>query len=76
MASRETILSVLQNLKARFTELILRTVQLFLTDNETKFSQSIGWAKGERTGRYAIIVDHGKVVYAETELGGGLTVSP
>lgn len=48
---------------------------LFLTDNATAFSQKIGWTKGERTGRYAIVIDHGKVVYAENEAGGDVTVS-
>lgn len=38
---------------------------MFATDAETKFSQKIGWTMGERTGRYALIVDHGKVTYAE-----------
>jgi alkyl hydroperoxide reductase 1 len=28
-----------------------------------------------RTGRYAIVVDHGKVTYAEKEPGRGVTVS-
>ena len=49
--------------------------QLFLTDPEAKFSKSIGWTKGERTGRYAMIIDHGKVTYAENEPGGDVTVS-
>lgn len=39
-------------------------VQIFATDPEAKFSKSIGWTMGERTGRYAIVVDHGKVIYA------------
>lgn len=51
-------------------------VQLFLTDNATAFSQKIGWTNGERTGRYAIVIDHGKVVYAENEPGGDVTVIP
>lgn len=42
--------------------------QLFLSDPEAKFSKSIGWADEEgRTYRYAIIIDHGKVTYAEKE---------
>lgn len=49
--------------------------QLFLSDPGTKFSQSIGWTMGERTARYAIIVDHGKVIYAEKEPGRDVTVS-
>jgi Redoxin len=49
--------------------------QLFLSDPGTKFSQSIGWTMGERTARYAIVVDHGKVVYAEKEPGRDVTVS-
>lgn len=46
--------------------------QVFATDAETKFSQQIGWTLGERTGRYAIIVDHGKVTYAEQAAKGGV----
>ena len=49
--------------------------QLFLSDPGTKFSQSIGWTSGERTARYAIVVDHGKVIYAEKEPGRDVTVS-
>jgi peroxiredoxin len=30
---------------------------------------------GERTARYAIVVDHGKVIYAEKEPGRDVTVS-
>ena len=41
-----------------------------MTDPETKFSQSIGWTLGERTGRYALVIDHGKVTYAEKEEKG------
>jgi len=48
---------------------------LFLSDPGTKFSQSIDWTMGERTARYAIIVDHGKVTYAEKEPGREVTVS-
>jgi alkyl hydroperoxide reductase 1 len=44
------------------------TLQLFLSDPGAKFSKSIGWADAEgRTGRYAIILDHGKVTYAARE---------
>jgi len=48
---------------------------LFLSDPETKFSKFIGWTMGERTARYAMIIDHGKVVYAEKEPGRDVTVS-
>jgi len=48
---------------------------LFLSDPETKFSKSIGWNLGDRTARYAMIIDHGKVVYAEKEPGREVTVS-
>jgi alkyl hydroperoxide reductase 1 len=57
----------------RLIAFILR--QLFLSDPGTKFSQSIGWTTGERTARYAIIVDHGNVIYAEKEPGREVTVS-
>lgn len=47
--------------------------QLFLSDPDAKFSQSIGWADSisGRTGRYAIVVDHGKVGYAQIETERG-----
>ncbi|KAL3965179.1 peroxisomal matrix protein [Purpureocillium lilacinum] len=48
---------------------------LFLSDTDTAFSKSLGWLKGERTARYAMIVDHGKVIYAEKEPGREVTVS-
>jgi alkyl hydroperoxide reductase 1 len=48
---------------------------IFATDGEVKFSKSLGWLKGERTARYAIVVDHGKVVYAAKEDGPGIDVS-
>lgn len=47
---------------------------LFLSDPGTSFSRSIGWLKGERTGRYAIVIDKGLVTYAEVETGGDVTV--
>ncbi|KAH8885749.1 Redoxin [Thozetella sp. PMI_491] len=43
---------------------------LFMSDSGSAFSSSIGWTigeRGERTKRYAIVVDHGKVVYAATD---------
>ncbi|KAK4042498.1 Redoxin [Parachaetomium inaequale] len=40
---------------------------LFMSDANADFSRSIGWAAGDRTGRYAVVVDHGKVVYAEAD---------
>lgn len=48
---------------------------LFMCDTETEFSKKIGWTKGERTSRYAMIIDHGKVTYAENEPGSDVTVS-
>ncbi|KAA6413895.1 MAG: allergen Asp F3 [Lasallia pustulata] len=49
---------------------------LFMSDPGTKFSKSIGWTMGERTGRYALVIDHGKITYAERETSGGeVTVS-
>ena len=42
-----------------------------MSDPETKFSKSIGWTMGERTGRYAMVIDHGKITYAEKETSGG-----
>lgn len=48
-------------------------MQLFLSDPDAKFSKSIGWADAAsgRTGRYAVIIDHGKVTYADIETERG-----
>ncbi|KAI2342341.1 peroxiredoxin type-2 [Ophidiomyces ophidiicola] len=48
---------------------------LFLSDPEAKFSKDSAWTLGDRTGRYAMIIDHGKVTYAENEPGREVTVS-
>lgn len=72
MASRETTLLVVH---LQLKNCIDYSQKLFMTDSEVSFSKKIGWTKGERTGRYAIIIDHGKVVYAEKEPGGDVTVS-
>ncbi|ROV95327.1 hypothetical protein VSDG_06072 [Cytospora chrysosperma] len=45
---------------------------LFMSDIDTKFSKQVGWTMGERTGRYALVVDHGKVVYAQEAVQGGV----
>ncbi|KAJ5334133.1 Redoxin [Penicillium brevicompactum] len=47
--------------------------RLFLSDPDAKFSKSIGWADeaSGRTGRYAIVIDHGKVRYAQIETEKG-----
>ena len=38
-----------------------------MSDAGLKFSKRIGWINGDRTKRYVIIVDHGKVTYAEVD---------
>jgi len=48
---------------------------LFLSDVDTAFSSKIGWVANGRTGRYAMIIDHGKITYAEKEPGREVTVS-
>ncbi|KAM7205360.1 putative peroxisomal prx5-like peroxiredoxin [Rhypophila sp. PSN 637] len=40
---------------------------LFMSDAGLEFSKTIGWIKGDRTLRYAIVVDHGKVIYADID---------
>jgi len=49
--------------------------QLFLNDVGTEFSKKLGWTIGERTARYALIIDNGKITYAEKEPGREVTVS-
>ncbi|KAG5924921.1 hypothetical protein E4U42_004524 [Claviceps africana] len=43
--------------------------------DDSGFSKSIGWTLGERTARFAVAVDHGKVIYADKEEGGGIEKS-
>jgi alkyl hydroperoxide reductase 1 len=52
----------------------------FASDPNAAFSKSIGWTidagdLGERTARYTIIIDDGKVIYAAKEEGKDVTVS-
>ncbi|KAJ5873301.1 allergen [Penicillium solitum] len=46
---------------------------IFLSDPNVGFSKSINWAEpsGLRGLRYAIVIDHGKVVYAQKETERG-----
>ncbi|RYP24498.1 hypothetical protein DL765_000518 [Monosporascus sp. GIB2] len=48
---------------------------LFLSDTNTEFSKRLGWLKGERTARYALVIDHGTITYAEKEPAREVTVS-
>ena len=54
---------------------MLIVCQIFASDSDVKFSKSIGWIMGDRTARYAIVIDHGKVTYTEKEDGGGIDKS-
>jgi alkyl hydroperoxide reductase 1 len=46
-----------------------------MSDVDTAFSKKIGWTAGERTARYAMVIDNGKVTYAEKESGKGIEKS-
>ncbi|KAI9842400.1 MAG: hypothetical protein M1838_003152 [Thelocarpon superellum] len=48
---------------------------LFFSDSDTNFSKANAWVLGERSGRYALIFDHGRVIYSEVEPGKEVTVS-
>jgi alkyl hydroperoxide reductase 1 len=49
---------------------------LFLADTESKLGQKIGWtAAPDRNARFAVIIDHGVVKYAEKEEAPGVSVS-
>jgi alkyl hydroperoxide reductase 1 len=57
-------------------QLLMKMGQLFLSDASTAFSKKLGdWTLGERTARYALVIDNGKIVYAEKEPGREVTVS-
>lgn len=47
--------------------MLMLTLQIFAADDATKFSREYGWVQGERTHRYGMIIDHGKVIYSEVE---------
>lgn len=40
---------------------------LFMADDDIAFSKQIGWVNGNRPLRYAFVIDHGKVTYAERD---------
>ncbi|KAI9863111.1 MAG: hypothetical protein M1813_003931 [Trichoglossum hirsutum] len=48
---------------------------LFLSDPATKFSKSIGWVNGERTARYAMVIEDNVIKYAERETGTDVVAS-
>lgn len=48
---------------------------LFLSDTDTKLASTWGWAAGGRTGRWAVVLENGKITYAGKEEGQGVTVS-
>jgi len=45
---------------------------LFLNDPKIEFSTKIGYTLGERTGRYALIIDNLKITYADMDSGPGV----
>jgi len=46
-----------------------------MSDDDVQFSKSIGWVNGPRPLRYAIVVDHGKVIYAEKDVPKSIAAS-
>ncbi|CAG8971116.1 hypothetical protein HYALB_00008593 [Hymenoscyphus albidus] len=48
---------------------------LFLSDDKGFSKDTVGWMKGERTARYALVIDQGVVKYAEVEPGMDVDVS-
>ena len=69
MASRAMTLCVSEALGNR--QSADRSEQLFLSDPEVKYAKSIGWTLGDRIARWAMVIDHGKITYAEKEPGPG-----
>lgn len=63
-------------LMLRYMSAVLMRYKLFMADTETKFSEKIGWHMADtgRNLRYAIAIDHGKVIYAEKEEGREIKV--
>lgn len=59
------------NRRGGFSLLTDSLSQIFASDDGIAFSKSIGWDMGERTARYVIVVDHGKVVHAAKETKPG-----
>ncbi|KAA8900839.1 hypothetical protein TRICI_006124 [Trichomonascus ciferrii] len=59
-----------------------RNKMIFASDGNSEFSESIGFSQdlsakglGRRNNRYALVVDHGIVTYAEKETGMDIGVS-
>lgn len=57
------------------TTVFLQMEQIFASDAGLEFSKSIGWTSGDRTLRYAIIIDNGKVTYADTDVPKSIAAS-
>lgn len=67
-------LLVFQEHRQECKSFILMT-KIFLSDPDARFAEKLGWAKNGRTGRWAMLLDHGKVVYADVEKEKGVNVS-
>lgn len=46
-----------------------------MSDTGLAFSKSIGWYNGDRALRYAIVVDNGKVLYAEKDVPKSVAIT-
>jgi len=45
---------------------------IFASDVGLNFSQRLGWTNNERAARYALIINDGKIVYAERDTKPGV----
>ena len=46
-----------------------------MCDSGAAFSKKLGWTNGERLARYALIIENGRITYAEKEPAKEVTVS-
>jgi alkyl hydroperoxide reductase 1 len=50
-------------------------MKLFMSDEGVPFSSSLGWTNGTKPLRYIIIVDHGKIVYADKDVPKSVAIT-
>lgn len=48
---------------------------MFMADDDLAFAKTIGWTMGVRVARFAMLIDHGKVIYAGKDVPKSIEAS-
>lgn len=52
-----------------------KALQVFLSDTGTTLAKQVGCTKGERAGRFALVIEDGRILYVGTDASGEIRAS-